>query len=44
MQILGPLGIYFDAAIVIVTKTSLLFRLALAILCIVKQILEIGFW
>ena len=41
MQILG---IYFDAAIVFVTDSSLLFRLALAILCIVKQILEIGFW
>ena len=32
-QILGLLGMYFDAAIVFVTSHSLLFRLALAILC-----------
>ena len=32
MQMLGLLGIYFDAAIVSVTNSSLLFRFALAIL------------
>ena len=31
--ILGLLGMYFDAAVVFVTKSSLLFRLAMAILC-----------
>ena len=34
MQILGLLGMYFDAVVVFVKKTSLLFRLALAILCV----------
>jgi hypothetical protein len=33
MQILGLLGMYFDAVVVFVAKFSLLFRLALAILC-----------
>ena len=33
MLILDLLGMYFDAAVVFVTKSSLLFRLALAILC-----------
>ena len=33
MQILGLLGMYFDAAVVFVTNSSLLFRLAMAILC-----------
>ena len=33
MQILGLLGMYFDGVVVFVTKFSLLFRLALAILC-----------
>ena len=33
MQILGLLGMHFDAAVVFVTNSSLLFRLALAILC-----------
>ena len=33
MLILGLLGIYFDAAVVFVTNSSLLFRLAVAILC-----------
>ena len=33
MLILGFLGMYFDAAVVFVTNSSLLFRLALAILC-----------
>jgi hypothetical protein len=32
MQILGPLGMYFDAVVVFVTSHSLLFKLALAIL------------
>ena len=31
MQILGLLGVYFDAGVVFVKKTSLLFRLALRI-------------
>ena len=35
MQILGLLGMYFDAAVVFVKNFSLLFRLALAILCTV---------
>ena len=33
MQILGLLGMYFDAVVVFVTNSSLLFRFALAILC-----------
>jgi hypothetical protein len=33
MQILGMLGMYFDAVVVEVKKNLLLFRLALAILC-----------
>ena len=33
MQILELLGMYFDAVVVFVIKFSLLFRLALAILC-----------
>ena len=32
MQILGILGIYFDAVVVFVTNFSLLFKLSLAIL------------
>jgi hypothetical protein len=32
MLILGLIGMYFDAAVVFVTKSSLLFRLAVAIL------------
>ena len=32
MQILGLLGMYFDAAVEFVTNSSLLFRLAMAIL------------
>ena len=32
MQILGLLGMYFDAMVVFVTSRSLLFRLAVAIL------------
>ncbi len=32
MQILGLLGIYFDATVVFVTNSSLLFRFAMAIL------------
>ena len=33
MQILVVLGMYFDAVVVFVTSQTLLFRLALAILC-----------
>ena len=33
MLILGLLNMYFDAAVLFVTKSSLLFRLAVAILC-----------
>ena len=33
MQILALLGIYIDAVVVFVTSQTLLFRLALAILC-----------
>jgi hypothetical protein len=33
MQILGLLGMYFDAAVVFVTSHALLFSLVLAILC-----------
>ena len=32
MQILGLFGMYIDAAVVFVTKSSLLFRFAMAIL------------
>ena len=32
MQILVPLGMYFDAAVVLVTNSLLLFRFAMAIL------------
>ena len=35
MQILGLLGIYFDAVVIFFTSQTLLFRLALAILWIV---------
>ena len=35
MLILGLLGMYFDAAVVFVTNSSLLFRLAVAILCLI---------
>ena len=37
MLILGLLGMYFDAAVVFVTNSSLLFRLAVAILCVVIE-------
>ena len=33
IQILGLLGMYFDAVVVFVANSSLLFRLAVAILC-----------
>ena len=33
MQILDLLGMYFDAAVVFVTNSLLLFRFAMAILC-----------
>ena len=40
MQILGLSGMYFDAAVLFVTNSSILFRLAMAILCFgsLKQI------
>ena len=34
MLILGLLGMYFDAAVVFVTNSSLFFRLCVAILCL----------
>jgi hypothetical protein len=34
MLILGLLGMYFDATLVFYTKSSLLFKLAVAILCL----------
>ena len=37
MLILGLLGMYFDAAVVFVTNSSLFFRLAMAILCMNKS-------
>ena len=40
MQILGLLGMYFDAVVVKVETFLLLFRFALAILCSVKQTSE----
>ena len=39
MLILGLLGMYFDAAVVFVTNSSLLFRLAVAILCVKVAVL-----
>ena len=36
MQILGLLGMYFDAVVVKVETILLLFRLALAILCLIN--------
>ena len=40
MQILGLLGMYFDAAVVFVTKSSLLFRLTVAILCVKIELIR----
>ena len=37
MLILGLLGMYFDAAVVFVTKNSLFFRLAMAILWLTNE-------
>ena len=37
MLILGLLGMYFNGAVVFVTSQTLLFRLALAILCNVQS-------
>ena len=42
MQILGLLVMFFDDAVVFVNKTSLLFRLTLAILCRKHFFLTIG--
>ena len=38
MQIMGSLGMYFDAVVVEVEKYLLCFRLALAILCDVNAV------
>ena len=38
MQILVLLGMYFDAVVVFVTSQTLLFRLALAVLCSVAYL------
>ena len=38
MLILGFLGMYFDAMVVFVTNFSLLFKFALAILCILSVV------
>jgi hypothetical protein len=38
MLILGLLGMYFDAAVVFIKKSSLLFRLAVAILCLLRRL------
>ena len=40
MLILVILGMYFDAVVVFVTSQTLLFRLALAILCRLNKILN----
>ena len=40
MQILDLLGMYFDAAVVFVTNSSLLFRVTLAILCAANKRLK----
>ena len=40
MLILGLLGMYFDAAVVFVMKSSLFFRLAVAILCVEAEELQ----
>ena len=40
IQILDVLGMYFDAAVVFVTNSSLLFRFAVAILCIGRFIIR----
>ena len=42
MLILGLFGMYFDAAVVFLTNSSLLFRLVLTILCI-KVVVYPGF-
>ena len=39
MLILGLLGMYFDAVVVFVMNSSLLFRLAVAILCKITRII-----
>jgi hypothetical protein len=40
MLILGPLGMYFDAAEVFVTSQTLLLTLAVAILCTLSWVLR----
>ena len=44
MLILGLLGMYFDAAVVFVTKSSLFFKLAVAILWLVKFSILFSCW
>ena len=39
MLILGLLGMYFDAAVVFFMISSLLFRMAMAVLCMVSKYL-----
>ena len=41
MLILGLLGMCFDAVVVFVTKSSLFFRLAVAILCTLTKIADL---
>ena len=43
MLILGLLGMYFDAVVVFVTKSSLFFRLAVAILWAVNAVNCVGY-
>ena len=40
MQILGLLGVHFDAVVVEVKTFLLLFRLALAILCLMIELIK----
>ena len=45
MQILGLLGMYFDAVVVEVEKYLLFFRLALAILCrVARKVIVRSIW
>jgi hypothetical protein len=46
MLILGLLGMYFNAAVIFVRKSSLLFKFAVAILCVycsIKAVLSVEF-
>ena len=44
MLILGLLGMYFDATVVFVMKSSLLFRWTVAILCVNKEPFNFSLW